>query len=242
MAGAISSFRPGKSPGLDGFPAEWYQLHKESLIPRLQKVFVNAEKEVILPDSMREALIVVIPKPGKDPSECESYRPISLINTDVKILAKILAGRLQSVILKLINSDQTGFIPGRCTHMNLRRLYVNLQISHTNTGKRVVASFDTKKAFDSVEWNYLFSLLSKLGFGPRFVNWVELLYNNPRACVRVNGLISNTFKIGRGTRQGCPLSPLFFALAIEPLAVKLRSRDDIRGLLGSGGTSIIICG
>lgn len=122
ICGAISSFKPGKSPGLDGFPSDWCQLHKENLAPHLQKFFIEEEKEGILPESMREALIVVIPKPGKDPQECESYRLISLINSDVKILVKILANRLQSVILKLINSDQAGFIPGRCTQMNLRRL------------------------------------------------------------------------------------------------------------------------
>lgn len=135
ISGAISSFKPGKSLGLDGFPADWYQPHKERLAPSLQKVFIAAEKEGTVPDSMREALNVVIPKPGKDPQECESYRPISLINSNVKILAKILANRLMSVILKLINSDQTGFIPGHSTQMNLHRLYVNLQIQHMNKGK-----------------------------------------------------------------------------------------------------------
>lgn len=138
---AISSFKPGKSTGLNSFPAEWYQLHRESLVPHLQNVFIAAEKEGLLPESMHEALIEVIPKPGKDPQECESHRPISLINSDVKILANILANKLQSVILKLINSDPTGFIPGRCIQMNLRRLYINLQIPHMNTGKRVIASF-----------------------------------------------------------------------------------------------------
>lgn len=206
-------------------------LHKEKLTPCLQKVFIMAEREGVLPESMREALIVLIPKPGKNPQECESYRPISLINSDVKILAKVLAGRLTSVILKLINLDQTGFILGRCTQMNLRRLYVNLQVEHTNTGERAITSLDTKKALDSVEWDYLFSLLSKMGFGPRFVSWVKLLYTNPQACIRINGLISNTFKIYRGTRQGCPLSPLLFALAIEPLATKIGTHTTIKGLL-----------
>lgn len=100
-----------------------------------------------------------------------------------------------------------------------------------NKGKRVVASLNTKKAFDSVEWNYLFSLLGKLGFGPKFISWIRLLYNDPRASIRVNGSVSASFKIHRGTRQGCPLSPLLFALAIEPLAAKLRTNDILQGFL-----------
>lgn len=87
ICGAISSLKPGKSPGFDKLTADCYRLHKENLVPHLQKVFIAAEKEGILPESMKEVLIEVIPKPWKDPLDCESYRPISLINSDVKILS-----------------------------------------------------------------------------------------------------------------------------------------------------------
>lgn len=113
IEGALKTFANHKSPGLDGFPVEWYRLYAPSLLSRLLKVFNTSRQEGELPTSMREALIVLLPKPGKNPEECESYRPISLINTDVKILAKVLALRLQSVVTKLVGSDQTGFMPGR---------------------------------------------------------------------------------------------------------------------------------
>lgn len=76
---------------------------------------------------MHEALMVPIPKPNNDPHDCESYQPISLINTDRKIISKILAICLNSVVTTSIKSDQTGFIPGRSTHINIRRLFTILQ-------------------------------------------------------------------------------------------------------------------
>lgn len=75
---------------------------------------------------MREATIVLLPKPGKDPGYPESYRPISLLQVDIKILAKILSLRLNQVILSLIHADQAGFMPGRNTSFNLHKLYINL--------------------------------------------------------------------------------------------------------------------
>lgn len=118
---AIASFPPRKSPGLDSLPSEWYTF-QYGMAPRLLKVFNAARSDGRLPPSMGEALVVLIPKWGKDPRECDSYRPISLMNVDTKILA----GRLQSVIPKLVDADQTGFIQGHCAQMN-RRLLVNLQ-------------------------------------------------------------------------------------------------------------------
>lgn len=120
VEGAISSFAPWKSPGLDGIPSEWYHTFGSKLAPHPLWVFTKARQEGILPPSMREALVVLIHKGGKDPRECESYRPTSLINVDTKILARIIAGRLQTVILKLADADQTGFIKGRCAQMNVR--------------------------------------------------------------------------------------------------------------------------
>uniref|UniRef100_A0A803KDS8 Reverse transcriptase domain-containing protein n=1 Tax=Xenopus tropicalis TaxID=8364 RepID=A0A803KDS8_XENTR len=121
-------------------------------------------------------------------------------------------------------------MPGRSTAFNIRRLFTNLQLTHAEKGSRIIASLDSAKAFDSVEWPYLWETLKRFGLGPRFIAWVKLLYNAPKACVRVNGITSALFPLTRGTKQGCPLSPILFALAIEPLAILIRESQSIKGL------------
>ncbi|CAJ0960101.1 unnamed protein product [Ranitomeya imitator] len=226
---ALQSMANGKAPGVDGFPAEIYKSLGEVLIPKLKAALEEATNGGRLPASMREATIVVIPKEGKDPTQPDSYRPISLLTIDVKLLAKVLAMRLTSVISGLIHSDQSGFMPDRSTAINLRRLYMNLQLKADNCGQRVIASLDAHKAFDSVEWGYLWQVLRRMGFGPQFISWIQLMYSMPMARVRVNGELSRTIQLARGTRQGCPLSPLLFALAVEPLAATLQQSDEMTG-------------
>lgn len=180
---AIAEFPKAKAPGSDGLPVEFYSTYSEILIPRLLKLYNSIFAESELPASMREATIVLIPKPGKDPHLPESYRPISLLQVDVKIIAKILAIRLNTVILSLVHEDQAGFMPGRNTSFNLRRLFINLQATHDNPGSRVIVALDTAKAFDSVEWRYRWTCVDRFGLGPRFIKWVQLLYQNPVARV-----------------------------------------------------------
>lgn len=98
----------------------------------------------------------------------------------------------------------------------------------------MVIAFDAEKAFDRVEWDYLFYSLGHFGFGQKFIRWIEILYSVPVAAVRTNNNISHFFHLQRGTGQGCPLSPLLFALTIEPLAIALRENVNIKGIVRGG--------
>ena len=146
-------------------------------------------------------------KPDKDPILPSSYRSLSLLNTDLKIITKALNHRLETVTALLIHPDQTGFIKNRNSSHNLRRLFNLINLSQHSNTNTIVTSLDAEKAFDKVNWSFLFHTLHQFGFGESFIHWIKILYNSPKATVSTNGITSSSFTLHRGTRQGCPLSP-----------------------------------
>ena len=148
---ALATFPNSKAPGSDGLPIELYKKFGGVLLPELLHMLKNAFDTDSLPGSMYEAVVVVILKPGKELNNPDSYRPISLLNTDLKLLTKVIATRLSAVVTALVHPDQSGFIPNRSTANNLRRLFLNMQIPTDNQGNRAILSLDAAKAFDSVE-------------------------------------------------------------------------------------------
>ncbi len=177
--------------------------------------------------ALYQANIVLLPKKDRDPNNVSSYRPVSLLTFETKLLSKILANRLESHIAKIVHPDQNGFIPNRRIFFNLRRVFNIIYDPICSKENNVLISLDAEKAFDQIEWEYMFAVLEKFGFGKRFMDWIRIIYKEPSASVITNGQRSPPFRLYKGMRQGDPLSPFIFALALEPLACHIRSSPNI---------------
>jgi hypothetical protein len=226
---AITNIKKNKSPGDDGLPVEFYNTFWEELKHLLVEVYNESYKNETLPISMRKSIIALIYKKG-DRCNITNYRPISLTNVDYRILAFVLASRLQTVISDVVDPGQVAYIRGRFIGTNIRLVKDIFDLYNEKNLPGAILFADFKKAFDTIEWNFLFKTLTNFNFGDNFQRWIKLLYNNPCAVVKNNGYFSEEFTSSRGVRQGCPVSALLFVLCMEVLANAVRQNNNIDGL------------
>ena len=230
---SLNSFEPNKSPGNDGLTVEFYKFFW-NIVGELLVAGLNYSYDVgELSNSQKKAIIILLEKKDKDKRHISNWRPISLINVDVKIGSKAIAKRLERALPSIIHFNQRAYVKGRTIFDAVRTVEDILDYTERFKINGGLIAIDFKKAFDSVSREFLFRTLSAARFGPSFIQWIHTFYNIS-SCVSNNGFATAHFDIQRGVRQGDPLSPYLFIIVLETLASTIRSDKDIRGIMVDG--------
>lgn len=232
LDGALKSLNFDSSPGSDGLSPIFYSSFWEILKIPLFNSYIESIENKSLTLSQRRAILTLLPKSADgDSRNVANYRPISLTNTDYKIYSKILAMRMQTILEKIIHKNQVGYVEGRSINDHIRLIDDIINTSNNEDLGGMLVSLDYRKAFDTLSKSSILATLKKFNFGPSFINFVSTIINGTEASVKNAGWHSEWFRTTRGVRQGCGLSPLLFILVVEILAIKIRSKTDIKGVL-----------
>ena len=221
VAQAIRDLPNNKVGGTDGLPIQFYKMFYPKLKNFLYELLVEIIKEGQLHLSARQGIISLLEKTGKDPLLIENWRPISLLCSDYKIFAKIIAKRLQATLQDLLHYSQTGFLKHRNIAENIMKLQSVYHYCESEQKSAVLLSFDFKKAFDIVSWEAIVLTFQHFNFGHNFINMIKILYNNISSCVFNNGYWTQHFLLQKSTRQGCPASSLIFNTVVKLLGHKI---------------------
>ena len=228
---AVNQMKTNKSPGTDGFQPEFYKYFWDQLGDLLHDSITYAFLVNTLSSGQKRAVLRLIPKKDKDITQLKNWRPISLLNSDYKILTQVLSIRLQKVLSSIISLDQSGYLKNRFIGLNIRTIMDIISDVQENDSQGLLAFLDFEKAFDKIKWSFMHKCLEKCGFGQYFKKWIKVLYTGIESCVINNGVTSEYFSPSCGIRQGCPLSALLFIIAVETLSIALKSNKNIHGIV-----------
>ncbi|PNW80320.1 hypothetical protein CHLRE_07g312701v5 [Chlamydomonas reinhardtii] len=235
---ALAAAPAGSAPGRDGIPAELYRELGGPTARVLARVFTASLAAGAPPRGFLDGVITCFSKPG-DPLQPSSYRPITLLGTDYRTLARVLARRLIPVFSNVIHPAQTAFLPGRRIADNVLLLQLLPELMRVAEGggpggggggggggaagstadadRGVVAFLDFYKAYDTLDRNFLYRCLAVMGVGSGFLAWVKLLLTGTRSAALANGYLSAFVLIIAGVRQGCPLAPPLYLAPAQAL-------------------------
>ena len=228
----VKKLQRAKSPGPDGIPAEFYQFFWP-LIKDLYLSFINQVKVSAFPKQKNESITTLIYKEKGETYLLTNYRPIALMNVDVKILTKLLSMRLNLVLPSIIHETQTA-VYGRHINSTVHLVRDIIDLVNQNDDQAALLFLDQEKAFDRVNHNVLYKVLEKFGFGETFISWIKLIYLNATTRLNINGFLTENIPLKSGDRQGCPLSALLYVMVIELLALQLRTNPNIVGFSVEG--------
>jgi hypothetical protein len=231
---ALFQMFPTKAPGPDGFPAHFFQRHWELCGTQVTSAVLWILRGDDDPKLINDTILVLIPKVD-NPDDLSQFRPISLCNVIYKIASKAVANRLKVILPEIISEEQSAFVPGRMITDNIITAYECLHFMKKKRARdqRCCAlKLDMQKVYDRVEWPYLRAIMLRLGFHHIWVEMIMKLVTSVSFSVQLNGDCLESFVPTRGIRQGDPISPYLFLLAVEGLSCLLKSRNQLSALNG----------
>ena len=217
---AMKQLPEGKSPGVDSIPAEFYHELWEYIDVDIFNFVSESITQCFLTEELNISKIALLPK-SEDRIRIQNYRPISLLNTLYKIVAKVYANRMKPLLHNWILPSQTGFVPNRCILDNIFLAFESIAWARESQQELSMLLLDFEKTYDRVNWTFLRMVMAKMGFHSTWIQQVMSLNENATASVIVNGEISKTFRLQRSVRQGCPLAPYLFLLTVDVLGQML---------------------
>ena len=227
---SLKALKNGRSPGIDGIPNEFYKIFWNDIKKYLIDAYTESNEDCFLSFTQRQGQISLIPKKDRNPLLLKNWRPLSLLNSDYKILAKTIANRIKPCLENVVHHDQTGFLQNRYIGENIVKALDLIEIAEEEDMEAFLMFIDFEKAYDHIEWPFLYKTLELFGFDENLIKWVKILYSDITSCVTNNGWKSDFFQLTRGVRQGCPLSSYLFIL----LSISIRSNPNIHGIEYNG--------
>ena len=217
----------GVSPGLDRLRYNAYKQHPDvsaQFLARIANIMANSAK---VPPSFLENEVVLLHKEEKV-WHTGQFRPITLTNSDYKIILNVWARRLGGILNEIVGEHQKGFIPGRDGRENVIVVQACLdKLSNKKEGG--IIFLDLEKAFDRVSHEALFMLLEGFKFPTLFIKTIKGIYNNSNVTIKVNDTTTGEIPVRSGTNQGCPISPLLFTIIAEVLTQQIVNDPEFRG-------------
>ncbi|GJV91786.1 RNA-directed DNA polymerase, eukaryota [Tanacetum coccineum] len=210
-----------KSPGPDGFTFGFYRRYWSFIEGDVIKAVTWFFHYGSIPNGGNPSFITLIPK-IPNANMVKDFRPISLIGSIYKIIAKILANRLVMVLGDLVSDTQSAFVKDRQILDGPFILNELVQWCKKKKKQSMVFKVDFEKAYDCVRWDFIDSILKKFGFGAKWCNWIGGCLRSSRGSVLVNGSPTVEFQFFKGLKQGDPLSPFLFILVMESLHVSFQ--------------------
>ena len=209
LGNALKNTKNNKTPGLDGIPFEFLKVFWKDMKFCVTKAINFSFDKGTLPPSLRQCVITCLPKKGKPRDRIKNWRPLSMLSVIYKLASAAIANRIKPYLNGIIDTAQSGFVPGRYIGECTRLVYDLMKFTEDKHIPGMLVLIDFEKAFDSISWSFIYQSLSFLGFPTDIVSWVKLFNNNIKATVTQCGVLSDFIDIEQGCRQGeshCTLS------------------------------------